>query len=161
MANKISDRILKIFNKIVPVVLGNPRSYYPNNLKMAQPPTQTPELTNQETTHTTPPDITMESLTQKMEELQASLSGLQGQHNSTETELPDINHQKGEDRPPIANIEEEEWNDMPEETESQDVMGDSGFPILDGATVSALYEGFRDAPIEGHPEQKEDFSLGQ
>ena len=114
-----------------------------------------------ETTHTTQPDITMESLTQKVEELQASLNSLQGQHHSAETVLPEADLQDGDDGPQIVTIEEEEWDILLGETESQDVMDDFDSATWDAAIISSIYEGLRDAPIESHSEEKEDFALGQ
>lgn len=117
-------------------------------------------MTNWEPTLTTQQDVTVESPTQKMEELQTTRNSLQ-HHQAGDASLPEINPQHGEGQPQIVTIEEEEWNIRPEETESQDVMDDFDSTTLDEVTISAIYEGLLDALIEGHPEEKEDFSLGQ
>ena len=117
-------------------------------------------MTNRKPTRTAQQDVTMESPTQKIEELQTTRHSLR-HHQAGDAPLPEIDPQTGGGQPQIATIEGQEWNVLTEGTESQDVMNDFDSTISDEATISAIYEVILDALIEGHPEGKEDFSLGQ
>ena len=63
----------------------------------------------------------------------------------------------------ISAIEEqqEEEEDLPQVSDSTDVLDELGFNTLDEATIAALYEEIRDIPIEMPRQEDSDFREGQ
>ena len=62
----------------------------------------------------------------------------------------------------IAAIEEKpEDEELPQVSESTDILDEVDFNSLDEATIAALYEEVRDIPIEDPTQEGQDFPDGQ
>ena len=61
----------------------------------------------------------------------------------------------------ISTIEERGEEEVLDSVEEDDGIFETDLTLMDEATVAALYEEFKDVPIEGPPEEEKDFAEGQ